>query len=156
MFQGDLIYYPEMPVLAVRAKSWGAWLDTTPDVYRKRWFADVKFRAAQNDHNYDLVESLKRDGQREPILVEPQPYRLNRPNYFYVEPGGSRWPAMVYLGWETCKAMLMWKSEFAELINERFSHLKQEKHTIESAKQFFGEHSPTYQRILEKWQYGQE
>ena len=139
-----------MPLFSIRAKHFGAW-DITPSIYTKDWFAGTKIKNTSKEHGYNLLESLKTEGQKEPLLVECRKWTKARQHYFYVEPGGSRWPAMAFLGWDTCRCVLKWDETYSGIIEERFSDFKSEEYNVDSVRQFFSRDSPTYQRILE-WQ----
>jgi len=88
-----LLYYDAFPVDLLT--------DTRPEFELKNY---------ENRTGEKLSEQLKRDGQKEPIIINANRFDAKTqrsPSYIVVDPGGCRLSAMRQLNWKHCKAIVL-------------------------------------------------
>ena len=71
---------------------------------------DAELKIDEKRAGEKLSEQLKRDGQKEPIIINANRFDAKTqrsPSYIVVEPGGCRLSAMRQLNWKHCKAIVL-------------------------------------------------
>ena len=110
---------------------------------------DAELKIYENRTGEKLSEQLKRDGQKEPIIINANRFdaKVRVPSYIYVQPGGCRIHAMRGLKWKHCKAMILtydFMLPYLEKIN--FLHQKNVPVTRKDLGDYFSNlESPSFQ-----------
>jgi len=111
---------------------------------------DAELKIYENRTGEKLSEQLKRDGQKEPIIINANRFDAKTqrsPSYIVVEPGGCRLSAMRQLNWKHCKAIVLtynFMLSYLEKIN--FLHQKNVPVTRKDLGDYFSSiESPSFQ-----------
>jgi len=111
---------------------------------------DAELKIYEKRAGEKLSEQLKRDGQKEPIIINANRFDAKTqrsPSYIVVEPGGCRLSAMRQLNWKHCKAIVLTYNFMLSYLKKiNFLHQKNVPVTRKELNNYFTSlESPSFQ-----------
>ena len=126
-----LLYFEKFPVALLT--------DTRPEDFIKNAYVQ--------EFGEKLIDSLIREGQREPIIINGDEYKRpetqnNTHPLIKTSPGGRRLYAFRELGWTHCKAVLLTYNFMIPILKKnKLLDAQYESKTKDEAKELFVDHS---------------